>query len=168
MTNSTTSQPLSAMQVLNKILHCKGQFVKVFWKSNPTPSAKHKTSVVLEKVTEGVCRAGIEYTNLKPVKEAIERGEKSENEPLPWGSWMLYPYLIEHKGSIYIRLYPSEANNPKSKFLVNGEEVTKDVFATYLTPSEAKKLLEPKEEDRPLCFTVKMENILGEPVEYNN
>ena len=164
---TTKTQPLSATQILNKILHTKGQFIKVFWKSNPSPAAKHK-DIVLEKVTEGVCRAGIEYQNLKPVKEAIESGEKEAIEQLPFGTWLVYPYLITHKETTYVRLYPSESNKPKSKFFVNGEEVTKEVFAEYLTPSEAKKLLEPKEKDKPLCFTVKLENILGEPTDFES
>ena len=65
-----------------------------------------------------------------------------------------------------MRLYPSQGFNhiPKSTYYVNGEEVGKEEFSKYLTPSEAKKLLNP-EDSRPLCFTIKMENIMGVPVE---
>ena len=42
-----------------------------------------------------------------------------------------------------------------------GNVVDKQTFATYLTPSDAKKLLDP--ETTPLCFTIKAENVLGEP-----
>lgn len=160
MTTTTTS--LTADQILDRILNTKGSFVKAHWKSNPKPAAAHK-SVLLEKITSAVCRAGIDYANLGVVKDAINNGERGEVESLPWGEWKKFPYIIEHKGVEYIRLYPSDGTNhfPTSNYFVNGEKVTKEDFAQYLTPSEAKKLLEPNDDDRPLCFTVKRENILG-------
>jgi hypothetical protein len=45
------------------------------------------------------------------------------------------------------------------RYFVNGDETPKDTFATYLTPSEAKKLTGEKE--KPECFTIKMENVLS-------
>lgn len=160
---STTNTPsLSANEILEKILNTKGSFVKANWKSNPKPAAAHK-GVLLEKVTSAVCRAGINFANLSAVKAGIESGERGEVQELPWGTWKQFPHVIEHKGEEYIRLYPSDGNNhhATSLYYTNGVEVTKEEFAKYLTPSEAKKLLEPSEEDRPLCFTVKRVNILG-------
>lgn len=172
---NTTSQSLSADQVKDKILNTKGSFVKVSWRSNPTPAAAYKKDgVVLEKHTTGVVRAGINYANLSAVKQGIEDGERGEVQELPWGQWKvdengksLFPYIIEHKDEEYIRLYPSEGNNHRciSTFYVNGEPVDKEDFAKYLTPSESKKLLEPTEDDKPLCFTIKAKNILGIPVD---
>jgi len=167
----TTHTPLPAEVIRQKILDAKGNFVKAYWKSNPSPASFYKkTGVVLEKVTAGVVRAGINYANLSAVKDAIEAGERGEVEPLPWGEWKtasdgtsLFPYIITHKGNDYIRLYPSEGTNhiPHSTYYVNGNVVDKQTFATYLTPSDAKKLLDP--ETTPLCFTIKAENVLGEP-----
>lgn len=168
---NTTTQSLTAENIIENILNTKGAFVKVLWHSFPDPAAAHK-HVELKKVTSAVCRAGINYANLAPVKEAIEAGERGEVEPLPWGQWYVkdgksfFPYIIEHKGELYIRLYPSsnEKQLPKTKYFVNGEEVTKQKFAEYLTPANAKKLLES--EEHPLCFTLKQSNILGTE-EYN-
>lgn len=164
----TKTVSVTAAEILEKIKSAKGEFIKASWKSNPKPAAAHK-NVLLEKQTVGVVRAGINYANLSAVKQGIEEGTRGPVEELPWGSWSvdsegksLFPYLINHKNTEYIRLYPSEGINhvPKSIFFVNGEEVTKEEFAKYLTPSEARKLLEPKEEDKPLCFTIKMQNLL--------
>ena len=148
--------------IREKILSAKGNFVKAKWKSNPKPKAEFK-SFQLEKITESVVRAGINFANLSSVKHAIEAGERGEVQSLPWGEWTAFPYLIEHKGVEYIRLYPSEGINhyPKSVFYVNGEEVSKEIFAGYLTPSEQKKMLSP--EERPECFTIKASNILEIP-----
>ena len=157
----TTSPSLTAEQITNKILTCKGNFVKVYWKSNPSPAAIHKKNgIILEKVTNAVVRAGIDFANLTSVKEGIANNERGEVQSLPWGEWKHFPYIITHKEKEYIRLYPSAANTPKVKYFVNNAEVDKATFATYLTNSEANKLLNP--EDKPLeCFTVSADNILG-------
>lgn len=167
MSNNTT-----AADVRNKLLNAKGQFVKAAWKSNPKPAAAHK-NVLLEKHTVAIVQAGVNYANLSAVKQGIEDGTRGPVEELPWGEWYVdpltqkswFPHVITHKDEYYLRLYPSNANNhiPKSVFLVDGNEVTKDEFAKYLTPSEAKKLLNPSDEDKPLCFTIKLKNLLDLP-----
>ena len=161
---------LDAASVRDKILNAKGNFVKAAWKSNPKPSAANK-NVLLEKHTVAVVQAGVNYANLSSVKDAIAAGERGPVEELPWGSWYTdkltnkswFPYVIEHKDSLYLRLYPSQGNNHKttSVFYANGKEVTKEEFASYLTNSEAKKLLEPDKD--LLCFTIKLENLLDLP-----
>lgn len=155
---------LTAKEVLDNIMSSKGSFVKAKWKSNPKPAAKHK-AVTLEKVTESVVRAGISFANLSSVKMAIANGDRGEVQPLPWGTWKEFPYIIEYKGEEYLRLYPSEGNNHKSKtiYKVDGVEVTKELFASYLTDSESRKFL--YEYEKPECFTIKVKNILGLPVE---
>jgi hypothetical protein len=177
---TTNTNPLSADAIRDRILNSKGQFVKASWKSNPKPAAAHK-NMLLEKHTVAVVQAGVNYANLSAVKEGIANGERGEVGELPFGSWYIdpitqkswFPYVITHrpkdsdKDQFYLRLYPSGASNhiPKSTFYVNGEVVDKAKFAEYLTPSEARKLLDPKEEDRPLCFTIKLDNILDIPQE---
>ena len=168
------TKTIDASSVRDKILNAKGNFVKAAWKSNPKPAAAHK-NVLLEKKTVAVVQAGVNYANLSAVKDAISAGERGEVQELPWGLWYQdrltgkswFPYVIEHKDELYLRLYPSQGLNHKTQsvFYVNGEEVTKEKFAEYLTASEAKKLLEPKEEDRPLCFTIKLQNLIDLPQE---
>jgi hypothetical protein len=167
----TDTKQLDAASVRDRIL-------KAAWKSNPSPAATFKKEgILLEKRTVAVVQAGVQYANLSAVKDAIASGERSpEIGELPFGTWYVdpltqkswYPYVITHrsKGSdkdqFYLRLYPSNANNhiPKSIYYVNGEVVDKTKFAEYLTPAEARKITDPKEEDKPLCFTIKLENLL--------
>ncbi len=160
----TTSNSLSADLIREKIMNSKGQFVKASWKSNPKPAAAYK-NVKLEKHSIAVVQAGVNYANLSAVKEGIANGERGEVQELPWGTWKQFPYIIEHKGQEYIRLYPSTTGNHKTstKYFVNDTEVDKNEFAAYLTPSEAKSLFDPEKE--VLCFTIKSENILGIPTE---
>lgn len=157
MSNTTNIQSLTANEILSNFFKGKGQFMRAAWKSNPKPAAAHK-DVVLEKRTTTIVRSGLEFQNLSSVKAGIEAEERGPVQELPWGSWVFYPYLIKHNESYYCRLYPTDSI-PTVRYFVNGEETSKDVFATYLTPSEAKKLTGDKE--KPECFTIKMENVLS-------
>lgn len=149
----------SAFEIINNIKLAKGQFVSASWKSEVKTSAKYK-NVMIEKHTVAVVRAGIDFSNLGSVKKAIAENERSEVGSLPWGEWKQFPYIIEHRGKDYIRLYPSLSNNhiPQTKFFVNGIETPKKDVLKYLTPSKVKELTENKE--RPECFTIKYENVL--------
>ena len=130
-----------------------GRFTKVAFKSTPKPAAAFK-AVQLTKVTRGVFRAGINFANLTSVKEGIANEERGEVQPLPWGAWVTFPYTISHKGVEYVRLYPAVNGKVEVQYLVNGEEVTKEEFKTFLTPSAATS-------GAVECFTVKAENILS-------
>jgi len=165
------NKTVTAADVRDKLLNSKGQFVKASWKSNPKPSAANK-GVLLEKHTVAVVQTGVEYANLSSVQQGIADGERGEVQELPWGEWYVdpltkkswYPHVITHKDTLYLRMYPSGANNhiPKSEFLVDGVVVDKTQFASYLAPAAAKKLLDPTEEQVP-CFNIKVENVLGLP-----
>ena len=153
----------TAQDTLNKILNAKGNHVSIRYRSFPTP-AKAKTlnkGVVLEKETKGAFRAGIEYRNMKRIREAIEAGERGEVGPL-WhgkGQWLVYPYIATHvdKGGEYVWLAPAVGSNqrPSVVYRVNGNEVTKENFETYLTDSDKAKSKEELD-----GFHVRMENIL--------
>lgn len=156
--SNTKTQSLTADEILSKILNARGQFVKAVWKSNPSPAAAHKKAgIVLEKHTSAVCRAGINFANLSSVQIGIEEGTRGEVQELPWGKWKSFPYIIEHKDTEYVRLYPTDTKS-NTIYFVNGEPVDKDTFKSYLTPSEANKM---SSGERPECFTVKRENILS-------
>lgn len=169
---TTNNKQLNAASVRDKILNAKGSFVKAAWKSNPKPAAAFK-NILLEKNTVAVVQAGVNFANLSSVKDAIAAGERGEVQELPWGQWYFdklsqkswFPHVIEHKDELYLRLYPSQGNNHKARsvFYADGKEVTKEEFAGYLTNSEAKKLLDPSPDDVPLCFTIKLNNLLDLP-----
>ena len=138
----------------------KGSFQRVAWKSNPTPAAEHKNKgVQLEKITSAVVKAGIDFSNLAVTKEGIASGERGEVESLPWGEWESFPFIIRHKGEKYVRLYPaSQENQIETKFFVNGRQTYKADFASYLTPSEQKKMYSG---EKAACFTVKASNLIS-------
>jgi len=135
------------------VLVQKGRNVVIEWERNA------KTfKGVSDKVTKAVRmvgRIGIEYDNMKVVKEKRESGElPSENAGLPWGKFEIYPYMIEHKEERYLRLYKgTDARvSPKVAWFKNGIEVDKEEVAPLLLASE----FNSKESD---CFTVKVRDI---------
>lgn len=140
---------------LAKITNATGQFVSVSFKSTKKPASAFK-GTVLEKVSNGVFRAGINFANLSSVKESIAQGERGEVQSLPWGEWVQFPYTIAHKGEQYVRLYPAVNAKVEVTYFVNGVSVNKDEFNSFLTPSDAKPSEKPLE-----CFTVKASNILA-------
>jgi hypothetical protein len=149
------------MSKLEKIRQRKGQFTKIQFRSSPKPSAAFK-SKVLEKVTTGTFRLGLDYSNLGAVKEGIEAGERGEVQPLPWGQWLEFPILIQHNGKEYARVYPQHERDesgtlvPKNtavvKYLIDGQEVDRETFNACLPPSK-------RESKSPDCFTVALENL---------
>jgi hypothetical protein len=158
MNITTKTQSLTAEQTIDRILNATGQFVKVVWKSNQTPAAAHKKAgIILEKHTSAVCRAGINFANLSSVQQGIAEGTRGEVQELPWGRWKTFPYIIEHKDAEYMRLYPTDSRC-ETIYFVNYVKVDKEIYASYLTPSEAAKM---SSGEKPECFTIKMENILS-------
>ena len=117
--------------------------------------ARKGVSAILTKSVRMVGRMGIDYDKIGAVQEKRENGElPSTPQPLPWGQWSIFPYLIEHKGAFYVRLYngTSDKVHAEAHFFKDGVEVQKDEIAPLLLASE----LDEKKGD---CFTCKVENI---------
>jgi hypothetical protein len=109
----------------------------------------------ITKSVRMVGRIGVEYDNLKAVQEKRESGElPAENAGLPWGNWSEYPWLIEHKGQYYVRLYKgtSASVHPEAHFFRNGVEVEKESIAPLLLASEL-------DDSKGETFTCKVENM---------
>jgi hypothetical protein len=141
---------------LDKFFGNSGQFISATFKSEKKPAAIHKNTL-LEKRIEGVFRAGIDFGNLGSVKDAIANGERGEVQPLPFGEWLKFPYLIQYKETQYVRLYPTKNCVLKVQYLVNGVESTKDNFLSFLTPSDKAKA---ENGEKPECITVKVSNLI--------
>ena len=106
----------------------RGQYVTVVWESEVKTAAKHGVS--RRKVTTATVRTGVEYANLA-------QNADRETGALPWGEWAnandgtsLYPWIIEHKGADYIRVYISVLH------YVNGERVSLDAFLKVESDNE--------------------------------
>jgi hypothetical protein len=150
----TPSKPISqaAQSLIAAIENCRGQFAKCAFTSTVKGAAAHKDKA-LTKETVGVFRSGIDYANLKTVKDGIASGERGEVESLPWGEWALFPFIIVHKESEYLRLYPVPNAAMEVTYKVDGVEVDKATFQSYLTPSQC------AEKDAPACITKKLAEI---------
>jgi hypothetical protein len=119
--------------------------------SDPKPAARHADKR-LRKVTTALVMTGAEFSALRENKDR-------DTGPLPWGTWKVAPYVVEHRGQDYARLYCVD-NSLRCIYTVDGEVVDRETFNGYLTPSAAAA-------KRPVggCITVKMEGIrlVGEP-----
>lgn len=109
--------------------HKKGQFATV---STVRECKVRKGKATIEKHSTFTIRVGVNYDNQAAVVEKRADGElPSENAGLPWGEWVdgYFPYLIEHKGTYYVRLTPvygNEANKQTAKYFRDGVEITRD------------------------------------------
>jgi hypothetical protein len=152
---------MNALDIYNALKEHRGQHIKVVWerpaktfKSCPHTITKH-TSVFV--------RSGINYANLKNVKNGISSGTRDEVGELPFGQWRegYFPYLIDNKGISYVRLYPATFDNLKPNsvnvtWTINGMTTEKEAIKDFLLASETKDNAEPSP-----CFTVKAENVIS-------
>ena len=148
--------PTIAESILNKLLTKKGQFTSAAW-SRPCKVKKGAPENIM-KSTVMTVRAGIDYDNLKSVQEKRESGAlPEENAGLPWGQWKQFPYLIEHKGVDYVRLYPTQGDiQAKVEYFMNGLPVEYEAIESFLLSSEKRKA-----DDKPIdCFTVKLADMI--------
>lgn len=141
-----------AEEFISAVKACKGQYLSACIHTTVKPAATHKDKE-LTKRTTGVYRTGIEYANLKKVREAVEAGERGEPGGLPWGKWAVQPWIIEHKEVEYVRLYQLATQKPQVEYFVNGEKVTKEDFVKLLIPSQQ------QEKEVPDALTVKLANV---------
>jgi len=100
-------------------------------------------------------RAGINFANMQAVKDGIEAGTRGAVAGLQAGRfWVCFPYVIGNaEGGRYYRLTPVSVQSVV--YMVNGEEVTREAWLGYLTPSARAKA---ESGERPLCIDVKAEN----------
>lgn len=146
-----------ARSIVKQLKDCKGQHVLVSWERPMKTRADVAMSIV--KRTAAYVRAGIDYAKLASVKEGIESGERNEVQPLPWGEWVEFPFIIAHKGNEYLRLYPSVFDNLTKKiaveYVMDGVVSTAEQVKPYCLASEFRVKDEPAK-----CFTINVDNIL--------
>jgi hypothetical protein len=106
-----------------------GAFQRVRWETTVKPAAAHKGRH-LRKVATATIRTGVQYANLA-VNADRETGK------LPFGEWVVYPYIITHRGVDYARLYVLDGTI-RTVYFVDGVEVGREAFLSYLTPSQRK------------------------------
>ncbi len=158
-----------AQSLIETVKSCKGQFVRVEYKTNVKTAAAHK-DVTITKLVNGIFRTGIDYANKASVKAAIASGERGEVQPLSWGEWAVFPWIIIHKGAEYVRLYPvSHATaKPEVRYTISDPKrasgftenwpATKDEVGPYLTQGDKAKLF-AEDREVPECITKKLVDV---------
>jgi len=131
---------MNANEIIGQIEYRKGRNVKVTWQ-RVAKTLKGASSLLIVKRTAAWVRSGIDYANLKVVKDGIATGERGEVQPLPWGEWIQFPFIIGHKGMEYVRLYPASFENlvPKVEWSINGRPSSYESVEQYLLSSEKRR-----------------------------
>ena len=125
--------------------------------SKSLKTLKSAGDVTITKMTSAVYRAGVDYENMKIVKEGRLDGTlPEENAGLSWGEWVEFPYHIKHKEHDYVRMYPASGLEfkPQSIYFLNGEEVSKEFVIPLCYSGEFSHKPQP-------CFTMKAENVVS-------
>lgn len=152
--NSDYSRFMKVKLILEEIARKKGQNIPCIWR-RPMRVRKGITNLV-EKISECVIRAGINFERLKAVQETRASVGESTDHSLPWGEWSKFPFVITHKGQEYIRIYPASLDiHSKVKYLIDGREASREEVEPLCLASEF-----PKEEKQNLCFTLNVENVV--------
>jgi hypothetical protein len=148
---------MNANLIIESLVNRKGQHVCVTWRRQL--ETRKGCTLVIEKETRAYVRAGIDYANLKSVREGIAQGTREEVQPLPdWCEWIQFPFTLRHKskGTEYVRLYPSTFGNlkPSVRYYVNGLEARAEDVEPLCLAKEFRD-----RDDVPACFMVKVDSI---------
>lgn len=131
-----------------------GAFYRVTWQRILKVRKTHSQSIVVKTVVATV-KAGITYDNLANVQDKRANGElPSVNAGLPWGQWLDFPRVIEHKGNHYLRLYPAnEFGRMMVGYTLNGSPCSIETAKEHCLASEF------SDNESLDCFTVKLDNL---------
>lgn len=140
---------------VQELLNMTGQFVRITYGKE---CKVRKGAVQVYKSSKMTLRCGIEYDNIAAVEAKRESGElPKENAGLAWGAYVpnLYPYIIEHKGSLYFRFFTVPNTKAESVFMVDGKEISREEAQTLCLASEFQE-----RETTLETVTLKVEGIL--------
>ncbi len=147
---------MNAYKIIETLAQYPGANTKATFERLMKTRKEFAESVVVKRTSTFV-RAGIDYANLASVKaEVAVTGEPTG--PLPWGTWAQFPYIITHKDTEYVRLYPPTFANltPTVEYFVNGLPANRETVEPLCLASEF------RERDEPVkCFTVKADSIIS-------
>ena len=141
-------------QMLELLMSRKGQIVTV---KTQRPVKMKKGQPAVMKASEFQCRVGVNYDNIQVVKEGRANGElPAENQGLPWGEWIEFPYTIGHKGETYVRctLLNNGFRRAPVFTLADGTVVDKDVVKAGALASEF------REGDDSVVFNIKVSSLV--------
>ena len=147
----------------------KGTYVKIGWKSNIESAKARKMGVEVIKETDATVRWGVNYSNLKRIKElkAKQDLETQTNVRKPWYRHLeATPHIIEHLSDStkqYLQLFTiNKKGYMKTKYYINGELKTKQevIDSGYVNASE----FAPKEECLIMNIPISNIRFIGQEV----
>ncbi len=131
----TLASLCQSLPLLGRIFAKRGQFTGCLWVR--TLKTRKGVLAVVTKETRATVRIGLDYDSRAKVIEARADGVLPEsNAGLPWGQWLAFPYVIEHKGKLYVRLYPVEGRFPKVIYRIDGKTASKSEVEPLCLASE--------------------------------
>lgn len=139
--------------MLDTLLARKGQIATI---TTERAVKVRKNELPITKTSTFQCRVGVDYENIKTIKEGRANGTMPmESAGLPWGTWAEFPYVIEHKGTYYFRCTRIRNNYiPKTMYTRNGNPISKEVAQQAALASEFKS------GDDNEVFNIKVDSIL--------
>ncbi len=142
-----------ADKALARALSRKGQFAGFLW-VRPMATRKDVSSVITKEV-RCVARVGLDYESMASTTEGRNDGTlPAENAGLPWGTWARFPYLIEHNGNLYLRLYPRQGGKCHVRYRINGLIADRAMIEPLCLAKEF------RDDDSPrTCITLNVNNL---------
>ncbi len=138
------------------LLDLTGQFVSITYGKE---CKMRKGASQVYKFSKMTLRCGIEYDNIAAVVGKRLVGDlPEENAGLSWGAYVpgLYPYIIEHKGSLYFRFFTVNSGaRIAPTFVRDGQEITREEAMSACLASEFQE-----RETTLETITLKVEGIL--------
>lgn len=138
------------------LLDMTGQFVSITYGKE---CKMRKGAAQVLKFSKMTLRCGIEYDNIAAVEAKRANGDlPAVNAGLKWGAYVpgLYPYIIEHKGSLYFRFFTvNNGARIAPMFVRDGKEITREEAMVGCLASEFQE-----REDTLETITLKVEGIL--------
>jgi hypothetical protein len=140
---------------VQELFKLKGQIVTL---TTVRDCKVYKGNSPVAKQSKFQCRVGVDYNNIANVQAKREMGlAPATPQPLPWGKWVLFPYVIEHKGNFYFRCTTMHNANSvhEVNYFQNGKEISREKAQQECTAAEFR---EGSGED---VFVVKVESIVA-------
>ena len=141
------------MITISEILLMKGQICTIVTERQMKVK---KGFTPVSKTTRFQCRLGINYDDIPSVKAKRDELDEIVKSSLPWGTWKHFPFIIEHKGTEYLRCTTIDNNfDAKAIYMQDDQIITKEEAQLQCYASEF-----PKTKTERVVFNIKMDSIL--------
>lgn len=153
-TQTTTDALIASLPAkVRALLNLKGQIVTM---QIGREMKMRKGYAPIYKFSHIQCRVGVNYDNIANVIAKREDGTlPAENAGRAWGKYVVFPYVVEHKGQLYFHFSTIKTSfNSEVNYVRNGKMVSiEDAKVACLASEFAEKDLD--------CFDLKVESILS-------